>query len=193
MLPFCYTPRVVVHTVGHSTRTLAELEAILAAHGIAGVADVRRYPASRRHPQFAREALADALAATGRRYDWLPALGGRRQPQVGSPHTAWRNSAFRAYADHMDGAEFAAGIDALLALAAARATAILCAEAVPWRCHRQLIADALVARGVAVVHLLGPGAGRPHTLSPIARVVGERVVYDTLAPVRAIRHNSRSA
>ena len=152
--------------------------ALLAAHGIGGVADVRRYPGSRRHPHFAREALADALGAAGLRYDWLPALGGRRTPWPDSPHVAWREASFRAYADHMETAEFQDGLARLLELAAARPTAVLCAEAVPWRCHRQLIADALVARGIPVLHLLDAGPPRPHVLSKIARLDGERVIYD---------------
>jgi uncharacterized protein (DUF488 family) len=151
---------------------------LLAAHGIAGVADVRRYPGSRRHPHFTREALADSLGAAGVRYDWLPALGGRRTPRPDSRHGAWREASFRAYADHMDTAEFRDGLATLLELAAARPTAVLCAEAVPWRCHRQLISDALVARGVTVLHVLDEGPSRPHTLSRIARLDGERVIYD---------------
>jgi len=169
---------VTVYTVGHSTRTADEFATLLAAHEIRGIADVRRYPASRRHPHFAREALADALAAGGLHYAWLPALGGRRTARADSPHVAWREAAFRGYADHMETAEFQDGLTMLLELAAARRTAVLCAEAVPWRCHRQLIADALVARGVAVLHVLGPGTPRLHALSRLARLDGERVVYD---------------
>ncbi len=169
---------MVVHTVGHSTRSLDELLALLDGAGVTGIADVRRFPGSRRHPHFAREALAAALAEHGVRYDWLPALGGRRTPRPDSPHVGWREPAFRAYADHMDGDEFRAGLQTLLALAAERPTAVLCAEAVPWRCHRQLIADALLARGVEVRHIVGDGAPRPHRLHPIARLDGERVVYD---------------
>jgi uncharacterized protein (DUF488 family) len=169
---------VTVYTLGHSTRSADAFAALLAAHGIRGVADVRRYPASRRHPHFAREALADALTAAGLRYDWLPALGGRRRARADSPHVAWREAAFRGYADHMETAEFQRGLAALLELAVERRTAVLCAEAVPWRCHRQLIADALVARGVRVFHVIDTGAPRPHALSRLARLDGTRVVYD---------------
>ena len=169
---------MIVYTVGHSTRTLAEFLDLLAHHGIGGIADVRRFPASRRHPHFAREALAGALAAHGIRYDWLPELGGRRPGRPHSPHLAWRNTAFRGYADHMESPEFHAGLDRLLGLAATCPTAVLCAEAVPWRCHRQLIADALVARGLAVRHVTGPGEASPHRLTPFARLDGERIVYD---------------
>jgi uncharacterized protein (DUF488 family) len=112
------------------------------------------------------------------RYDWLPALGGRRAARPDSPHVAWRQPGFRGYADHMETAEFQGGLATLLALAAERPTAILCAESVPWRCHRQLIADALVARDVAVRHVLDAGAARPHALSRLARLEGDRIVYD---------------
>jgi len=169
---------VVVHTLGHSTLALDDFVALLRAHAIAAVVDVRRFPASRRHPHFAREALGAALARAGLEYVWVPALGGRREGHAGSPHVAWKNPSFRAYADHLETAEFAAGLDQVLALAATRPTAILCAEAVPWRCHRQLIADALVARGVEVRHVLSTAAPAPHRLTPFARLEGTRVVYD---------------
>ena len=169
---------MVVHTLGHSTLTLGDFLALLGAHAIAVVADVRRFPASRRHPHFSREALAAALASADRSYCWLPELGGRRTGRPGSPHVAWQNPAFRAYADHMETVEFQAGVGALLALAAERPTAVLCAEAVPWRCHRQLVADALVARGIEVRHVLGPASAPPHRLTPFARLEGGRLVYD---------------
>jgi uncharacterized protein (DUF488 family) len=169
---------VTVYTLGHSTRSAEEFMTLLREHGIAGIADVRRFPASRRHPHFGREALAEMLAAAGLHYDWLPALGGRRAPRPDSPHTAWREPAFRAYADHMETEEFRGGLDQLVRLAGARPTAVMCAEAVPWRCHRQLISDALVARGLPVLHVLGPGAPKPHALSRHARLDGDRLVYD---------------
>jgi uncharacterized protein (DUF488 family) len=169
---------VVVHTIGHSTSALPEFLASLAHHGLGTIADVRRFPASRRHPHFAREALAAALADAGIAYHWLPGLGGRRHGRPDSPHVAWRNAAFRAYADHMDTDEFRDGLAALLALAADRPTAILCAEAVPWRCHRQLLADALVARGIEVRHAIGTAAPGVHRLPPFARLEDTRVVYD---------------
>ena len=169
---------MTVYTLGHSTRTADELLDLLRRPAVRGVADVRRYPASRRHPQFAREALQESLPAAGVRYDWLPALGGRRAVRPDSPHVAWREAGFRGYADHMETAEFAEGLSALLALAAERPTAIMCAEAVPWRCHRQLIADALVVRGLTVVHVIDEGTPRPHVLSRLARLDGDRIVYD---------------
>jgi uncharacterized protein (DUF488 family) len=175
---FCYSPRVVVYSLGHSTLALDDFLARVRAHGIGTIADVRRWPASRRHPHFAREPLAAALAAAGIDYAWLPDLGGRRTPRADSRHVAWRSEAFRGYADHMETPAFAVALDALLVLARGRPTAVLCAEAVPWRCHRQLIADALVARGVDVAHVTGPGPATPHRLTPFARVEGTRVVYD---------------
>jgi uncharacterized protein (DUF488 family) len=186
MRAFCYTFRVVVHTIGHSTRTFPELLALLRAHAIRAVADVRRHPGSRRHPQFARDALAAALGDEGIAYAWLPALGGRRRARPDSPHVGWRVAAFRGYADHMETPEFERGLADLLAFAARRPTAVLCAEAVPWRCHRQLIADALVARGVEVRHVVGPAGPARHALPAFARLEGARIVYDgeqrTLAP-----------
>jgi len=173
---------VVVHTIGHSTRTLDDFLALLDAHGIEAIADVRRHPGSRRHPHFAREALAASLAARGLGYDWMPELGGRRRARPDSPHRAWREDSFRAYADHMDEREFQDALAVLLAAATRRPTAVMCAEAVPWRCHRQLIADALLARGVFVRHVTGPGAAKLHTLTKHARLDGTRVVYDAGQP-----------
>jgi uncharacterized protein (DUF488 family) len=178
----CYIRRVVVHTLGHSTLALEDFLGLLEAHGIDAIADVRRYPASRRHPHFAREPLAASLAAHGSAYAWLPALGGRRSTRPDSPHVAWRNEQFRGYADHMDGAEFRDGLGTLLGFADGHRVAIMCAEAVPWRCHRQLIADVLVARGVEVLHVTGRGRAEPHRLTPFARVDGDHVVYDRGVP-----------
>jgi len=169
-------PRFV--TVGHSTRSLAELVALLRAHGVRAVADVRRFPASRRHPHLAAAPLAAALVEAGLLYRHLPALGGRRRPRPDSPHTAWRQPGFRGYADHMETAEFAAGLAALVELAATRPpVALLCAEAAWWRCHRRLIADALVVRGEPVAHLLDPRRRALHRLPAFARVTGGRLLY----------------
>ncbi len=140
--------------------------------------DVRRYPASRRHPQFSRDALAASLARAGIEYVHEPALGGRRAARPDSQHTAWRVEAFRGYADYMETAEFGAALERLKQRAAGTTTAILCAEAVPWRCHRRLISDALVARGLEVLHILGPGHAEPHELDPNARVLPDgRLLY----------------
>ena len=173
---------MVVHTLGHSTLAFEDFAALLEAHAIGAIVDVRRFPASRRHPHFAREPLAAALAARSVAYTWLPALGGRRDPRPDSPHGAWRNASFRAYADHMGSAEFREGLDALLRVATDRRAAIMCAEAVPWRCHRQLIADVLVVRGVEVRHATGRGGAHLHRLTPFARPEGDRVVYDRGIP-----------
>lgn len=137
--------------------------------------DVRRYPGSRRHPQFAREALARTLAEAGIEYRHEPDLGGHRQPREDSPNTAWRNAAFRGYADHMDTPEFAQALERVRA-APARA-AVMCAEAVPWRCHRRLITDALLARDVPVFDIVGPGPAAPAELSPHAVVQDDGVIY----------------
>lgn len=167
-----------IHTVGHSTRTLADLLGLLRAHGIERVVDVRRFPVSRRHPHFAGEALAAALRAEDVDYRHEPDLGGRRGPRPDSPHTAWRDAAFRGYADHMDTPAFGTALARLMALAGQAPTAILCAEALPGRCHRQLIADALVARGIEVRHILDPATSERHVLNPDARVVAMgRLVY----------------
>jgi uncharacterized protein (DUF488 family) len=157
-------------TIGHSTRTADAFVALLREHGVRALADVRRFPGSRRHPHFGREALAERLAAEGIAYHHVGALGGRRDPRPDSANTGWRNAAFRAYADYMATDEFAAAVAALIAVADDRPTAVMCAEAVPWRCHRNLLADALVARGHDVVHILAEGSTRPHTLNPLARV-----------------------
>lgn len=178
MASFCYTPPVVVHTVGHSTRTLAAFLDLLAAHAVAGVADVRRYPASRRHPHFAREALAAALVRAGLSYDWLPQLGGHRTPRPDSPHTAWRVDAFRGYADHMATPEFHVGLSRLRSLAGTRPTAVMCAEAAPESCHRRLLSDTLLTHGIDVRHIVDGTTPVAHELTSFARVVDGAVVYD---------------
>jgi len=159
----------VIYTIGHSTRELAEFLGLLAAHRVTQVVDVRRYPASRRYPHFARDALAAALSEAGITYHHEADLGGRRPARAESANTAWRSAAFRGYADYMETPAFQDALTRLRDLARARPTAMLCAEAVPWRCHRQLIADALVARGEIVGHILGEGV-EPHQLSSHARV-----------------------
>ena len=169
---------MVVHTVGHSTRELRELLDLLHVHGIRRVIDVRRYPGSRRHPHFAGTALAAAGRAEGIDYRHEADLGGRRTGRRDSPNTAWRSASFRAYADHMDTAAFRTALGRLLDLAREAPSAILCAEAVPWRCHRQLIADALVVQGVDVRHILDARPAARHVLNPAARIVdGGRLVY----------------
>ena len=167
----------MVYTIGHSTRSLEAFVNLLREHAIALVLDVRRFPASRRHPHFELEALAATLAGQGIAYRHEPDLGGRRTPRPDSPNTAWRSALFRGYADHMATPTFQAALARLIEDGAACPTAVLCAEAVPWRCHRQLIADALVARQAEVCHILGPGRTRPHTLLPHARVLPGGLVH----------------
>ena len=166
-----------IYTIGHSTRPIGEFIALLRQHGVRAVADIRTIPKSRRNPQYHRDALAASLEEAGIVYCAIPALGGRRRARPDTVNTAWRNASFRGYADHMQTPEFAAGLDALLAIARDTPVAIMCAEAVPWRCHRSLVADALLVRGIAVVDILGPRSARPHTLTPWARVDGTRVTY----------------
>jgi len=165
--------------VGHSTRPIEEFLSLLDAHAVARVVDVRRFPGSRRHPQFGKEALASALADAGVAYVHEEELGGRRESAAAdSPNQAWRNASFRAYADHMAAPTFRAALERVLTAAAERPTAVMCAEAVPWRCHRQLIADAAVARGWRVLHILSEHRADPHALHPDARVGPEgTVVY----------------
>jgi uncharacterized protein (DUF488 family) len=164
-------------TIGHSTRSLEAFVALLHAHGIERLVDVRRFPRSRRHPHFNTDALAEALPALGLAYRHLPGLGGFRRPRADSRNARWRNAAFRGYADYMETEEFARHLATLLDEARSGRTAIMCAEAVPWRCHRSLISDALVARGVEMRHILGPAPAEPHTLTAGARVEGGRVIY----------------
>ncbi|HET7755193.1 MAG TPA: DUF488 domain-containing protein [Anaeromyxobacteraceae bacterium] len=163
--------------IGHSTRPVEELISLLRAHGVRVLADIRTIPRSRHNPQFEASALAPALAAAGIRYVHLPRLGGLRRARADSPNGAWRNASFRGYADHMLTPEFAEGLDELRALAKEGPVAIMCAEAVPWRCHRSLVADALWARGVVVGHVTGHGTPRPHRLTPFAVVSGREVTY----------------
>ncbi len=171
----CQAPRTV-HTVGHSTRGLEEFLALLRAHRVEVVVDVRRWPTSQRFPHFRREQLEPALAAQGIRYVWRQDLGGYRTPGPESPNTGWRVGAFRAYADFMLTAEFQRIAAELEALASTLRMALLCAEATPWRCHRQLLADALLVRGWNVRHITDRGCS-PHRLTPFARVEGTRIVY----------------
>jgi uncharacterized protein (DUF488 family) len=177
----------VVWTIGHSTRPLAELLALLAQSEITTLVDVRRFPGSRRYPHFGGPALAQSLAGAGIGYRHEPDMGGRRDPAPDSVNTAWRVAAFRGYADHMASPEFRAGLERVIALSNEGRPVVMCAEAVPWRCHRQLVADALVARGAAVRHILGPGQERAHELNPSARAGPDGVlVYPATAQARLI-------
>lgn len=166
-----------VSTVGHSTRSLEAFVDILRAFGIQHLVDVRTVPRSRRHPQFNREALPGSLAAAGIDYTHMAALGGLRRTRPDSVNAGWRNASFRGYADYMQTPEFAEALITLIAVAERTRVAMMCAEAVPWRCHRSLIADALVARGVRVVHLLDATHAQEHRMTPFARVEGQTVTY----------------
>ena len=150
---------------------------MLQTAAIATVADVRRFPGSRRYPQYNQQSLTDSLAEVDIQYIWLPELGGRRKPNPDSPHTAWRNASFRAYADYMETDAFGAGIDRVESLAIAGGTALMCSEAVWWRCHRALIADYFKARGHEVVHLLASNKQETHPYTSAARVVHGRLSY----------------
>jgi uncharacterized protein (DUF488 family) len=169
-----------VWTVGHSTRSADEFNQILLAHQIESLVDVRSFPGSRRYPHFNRAELAQNLKAAGIRYSHLPELGGRRRPSPGSKNTAWQNASFRAYADHLDTAEFKKGIDELLKLAREGPTAVMCAEALWWRCHRSLISDFLKANGVEVIHILSAEKTESHPYTSAARIVDGRLSYEGL-------------
>ncbi|HET9780423.1 MAG TPA: DUF488 domain-containing protein [Candidatus Dormibacteraeota bacterium] len=172
-----------VFTIGHSTRSLEELVELLRHHRIELLVDVRTVPASRRMPHFAKAALERSLPAHGIAYLHMPELGGLRKPKPDSTNTGWRNVSFRGYADYMQTDEFWDAIAELEKLAEDRRVAIMCAEAVPWRCHRSLIADALVARGDDVRHITGMQEPSPHRLTPFAQVAKGRITYpqpDTL-------------
>jgi uncharacterized protein (DUF488 family) len=166
-----------VFTVGHSTRTLEAFIELLRAHGVTRLLDVRTVPRSRVNPQFNRETLPGALRGAGIAYDHLPDLGGLRHPWDDSPNLAWRNASFRGFADYMQTPEFAAGLETVIELARREQVALMCSEAVPWRCHRSLIADALTVRGVQVEHILRVTRRQVHALTPWARVEGERLTY----------------
>ena len=177
-----------IWTIGHSTRSAEDFLAHLQTHDIKGLADVRAFPNSRRHPHFGRETLRASLAAAGIAYRHYPALGGLRKPHPDSRNGAWRNQSFRGYADHMQTAEFAEAIDALLDFGRHGRIAVMCAEALWWQCHRMLIADALVVRDVEVLHIMSTRAGsaaQPHTLTPFARPEGRVVLYPALLETKA--------
>ncbi|MFN7996239.1 MAG: DUF488 domain-containing protein [Bryobacteraceae bacterium] len=167
-------------TIGHSTHPIAEFVDMLHAHGVEMIVDVRTVPKSRHNPQFNRESLADSLAEAGIAYTHMAALGGLRHPRPDSPNTGWRNISFRGYADYMQSPEFAAALQKLMEVAREHRLAIMCAEAVPWRCHRSLIADAATVRGVAVEHIMSATARRRHSLTPFARVEDGKITYTEL-------------
>ncbi len=167
-----------IWTIGHSTRTIDEFISLLQANQIRSLADVRTLPGSRRYPQFNKETLADSLSRVGIRYEHFPDLGGRRRPRDDSRNLAWRNASFRGYADYMETEEFHKGTKRLLQLAAdAGSTAMMCAEAVWWRCHRSLISDYLKAGGIEVMHILDANKTEPHPYTSAARIVNGNLNY----------------
>lgn len=168
---------MAIFTVGHSTRPIEDFVALLEAHGVERVVDVRTVPRSRHNPQFGQDVLPGSLAAAGIGYTHLPGLGGLRRARPDSVNAGWRNASFRGYADYMQTPQFAAALDEVIALSAQERIALMCAEAVPWRCHRSLIADALLVRGIASEDLSSPTRRSPHRLTPFARVRGTEVTY----------------
>ena len=175
LAPGCADPHVI-HTIGHSTRAIAAFTALLGAHAAQMIVDVRRWPASQRHPQFARDALEASLAAAGIAYVWRGDLGGFRRPARASPNSGWRVETFRGYADFMLTEEFEQSLAEVAALAASQRIALMCAEAVPERCHRRLLADAFTVRGWSVRHVLEGGC-MLHQLTTFARPSGTRILY----------------
>ena len=171
----------VIYTVGHSTRTIEELVEILRAHGVERLVDVRTIPRSRHNPQFSRQVLSKALHNRHLGYRHMKALGGLRHARSDSINTGWRNASFRGFADYMQTSSFETALDRLVQLADEKPTAIMCAEAVPWRCHRSLIADALTARGYEVRDIMSATSAKPHVLMPMATVRNHRVTYPLAA------------
>jgi uncharacterized protein (DUF488 family) len=170
-------PARTLWTIGHSTRPWDEFVALLRGETIACLADVRRFAGSRRNPQYSPADMGPALAAAGIDYVPMPEFGGRRVPVADSPNGAWRVAAFRGYADYMATPEFALARERLMERASAQRTAVMCAEAVWWRCHRRLVSDDFVARGWTVLHIMGPGKVQPHELNPEARMLDDHLVY----------------
>jgi uncharacterized protein (DUF488 family) len=171
---------VEIWTIGHSTLSIESFLDALAVNAIALLTDVRRFPGSRRHPQFNREALAQSLAARGIDYAHYEALGGRRRPDTNSRNIAWRNDSFRGYADYMETPEFTHAIEVLLHEATNRRVAIMCAEMLWWQCHRGLIADYLKARDHQVTHIAAGGKTEPHPFTSAARIIDGRLSYHGL-------------
>ena len=182
-------PPLPVFTIGHSTRTIDEFIRLITAHGVGRVIDIRTIPRSRHNPQFNRPEFSLSLRGAGLRYTHVPGLGGLRHPRPDSPNTGWRNAGFRGYADYMQTAAFTRSLDRCIELAKASQVVLMCAEAVPWRCHRSLVADALIVRGIGVSEITSGVRTRPHTLTPWAVVDGIRITY----PDSAVAQESRQS
>jgi uncharacterized protein (DUF488 family) len=175
-------PRVpLVCTIGHSNRAIEDFVALLWSNEVSMVLDVRTVPRSRHNPQFNLDTLPTTLQAVGISYLHLPGLGGLRRARPDSANAGWRNLSFRGYADYMQSAEFRENVDRVVEMAASQRCVLMCAEAVPWRCHRSLVGDALLVRGVSVEDIVGPGSRRPHVLTRFARVDGLRITYPEAA------------
>jgi uncharacterized protein (DUF488 family) len=174
-------PSRIVLTIGHSTRTLEEFIGLLQAHAVSRVIDVRTVPRSRHNPQFNQAVLPDSLKKAGLGYIHLPGLGGLRHARRDSLNVGWRNASFRGYADYMQTPEFEQSLEELIQLANHDRIAVMCAEAVPWRCHRSLIADALLVRGIRTEDIMSPTRRQVHTLTPFAKVRGTTITYPTEA------------
>jgi uncharacterized protein (DUF488 family) len=170
----------MILTIGHSVHPIEEFLEMLTANGVEQLIDVRTIPKSRRNPQYNQDALADTLERSHIRYRHVPGLGGLRHARKDSINTAWQNASFRGYADYMQTPEFEKSLDELDAASGESRTVIMCAEAVPWRCHRSLIADALLARGDEVEHIMSKTTHKPHSLTPFAKVDGIKVTYPGL-------------
>jgi uncharacterized protein (DUF488 family) len=181
------TKKKIIFTIGHSTRPLAEFIELLQQNGVKRVIDIRTVPRSRHNPQFNRETLGPKLRAAEIAYVHLKKLGGLRHAKPDSTNLGWHNASFRGFADYMQTPEFEAGLKRAMALAEIKPSALMCAEAVPWRCHRSLVADALVVRGYTVADIVSGSAPREHTLTPFALVRGTRVTYPTDKARRARR------
>jgi uncharacterized protein (DUF488 family) len=171
------TKKPVVLTIGHSTHTWDDFRDLLRAHHVKRVVDVRSIPRSRHNPQFNRETLRTKLRSAGIGYVHLQKLGGLRHARRDSPNMGWRNTSFRGFADYMQTSKFEAGLERLIKLAGQKRSAIMCAESVPWRCHRSLIADALTVNGIRVDDIMSMKRSQVHSLTPFARVQGHRVTY----------------
>jgi uncharacterized protein (DUF488 family) len=174
--------KLTIFTIGHSTRPLGEFIELLRANGVKRVIDIRTIPRSRHNPQFNRDTLGPALRSSSIAYMNLQKLGGLRRAKADSANLGWHNTSLRGFADYMQTAEFEAGLARAIKLAETKSSALMCAEAVSWRCHRSLIADALVARGIEVRDIIGDSQPRRHRLTPFARVRGTHVTYPTDKP-----------
>jgi uncharacterized protein (DUF488 family) len=175
-----FSSAAMILTIGHSTHPIEKFLALLRVHGVKQLIDIRTIPKSRRNPQFNSEELAATLKGANIRYEHMPGLGGLRHPRKDSINTAWKNGSFRGYADYMQTPSFDESLRKLIEAASKRHTVIMCAEAVPWRCHRSLVADALMARGIPVEHIMNETTSKAHGYTPFARIDGETVTYPGL-------------